>query len=1429
MDFDTSSLAPIGDTAATAPTPAGGLDLSSLAPVDAAPSQTEASSPDKLSSPGEDFMQLPIGALQAIPSAVTGTADLLEKGMMDALTFRDSATGENRFHELGRALGIVKDDAPTPAPYEPQSGGIINKAMDATGLNPNKLPEANGPLGRILNMVGQGAILAAAPEAAMGDAGLLARIGSLARPAAVGAVSGAAGQGAAEVVPEPYKPLATAVGAIAGGMGMEGALSGARAAGRSVGDLAAPFTAKGQKAAAAAKLAGAADSSPSDLIKSIDSAPSEIVPGSKPTTFQQTGDLGLGGLERGIAAQNPEMFAARRAEQNSARLDALDNIQADGHPEAVADTFRQQMADIDQQTQSAYDRAQQQSSDAVDTVGAPAASDTVGTQARTALQTQLDASKAQESALWKAVDPDNSLTVLASPVKRAVQSIYGDISPELATGLSPAETKLAEVVNSYGPTLPFSRLTDLRSVVSEAMRAAKSPLQPNAMAYGRLAQLRGSIEDAISDTVQGTAAQEQHAVASGAMAPEDTLAARWAAHTDGGSGGQSSLDQAVGDTGSAASGGAGNAAGSVGAGRDNRGVSSGAPRSAAPSGRTSPEPEPSQIARDGDKAGNVAISPSGYRVSTRPEIVDASTLDKATGDLQVRDRTRHASDAWIERTASGLDPDQLMPSVYSDRGAPIVGADNIVDSGNGRMAAIRRAAQAYPERYEAYKQSLRDAGFNVPDKGTPVLISRRTTDLSPEGRAKFNADSNGSAVARMSSTEIAQSDRAALTDDVLRELAPGPVTSGDNRAFINKFLANLGHNEAAALVDKAGHLNADGVRRVENALVASAYGDVDKLAVERFAEATDDNTRSIVGAMADSAGPWAQMRRDMQSGETSPVYDVTPHLTDALRSLSRWRAAAASEGRFVGHVIREGLGQLDMLSGEKSPEMQTLVRGFYKNDNFTHVRSREDIADFLQRYVNAAREVGRPSMFGEETATSPLEVLNDVTGRGRESANGAAVAGSEGAVQGNGGNAAGADREVDRPRTFDGPLIDQAAADRLSAASGATKSRKEAFGAKPVASILQRPGATYPYTMAAERVPDAIWRPGAAGGASVKAFVNAAKSSPEAIEALRTMAASSLRTKAGASLTPESLAKWRASHSDALSELEKAAPGTVARFDTVERATDNLATIARQRKEALDAMDKSAIGKIMKVSDPADVTKTIGAVFGRNDSVKVMKEVADAARKDPAALEGLRKSIVDFMQSKLIGNTEAGTSGRNLIKSDQFQTFFGKNRPALRQVFSDEELNSMQAVAQDLARANRSITAVKLPGGSNTAQDTAAIAKHNLGQSLLGKLLARSLEGGGALGGGVAGAAFGPLGSVVGGLTGLVGVHVVSAMRASGMQRIDDLVRDAMLDPDLAKTLLMKAPKRPDAGSEITLAHKLAKLGALGGVMATQPPSGGNK
>ena len=111
--------------------------------------------------------------------------------------------------------------------------------------------------------------------------------------------------------------------------------------------------------------------------------------------------------------------------------------------------------------------------------------------------------------------------------------------PKTAKPMSGEEAAIFDTASNLPSVTPFSEITALRSRISSAMReemrtAGSTPT------YARLAQLRGSVEDAIMNAATHKAAADQAAVASGEMAPADALSSRIDGLFDGGSSSQKS-------------------------------------------------------------------------------------------------------------------------------------------------------------------------------------------------------------------------------------------------------------------------------------------------------------------------------------------------------------------------------------------------------------------------------------------------------------------------------------------------------------------------------------------------------------------------------------------------------------------------------------------------------------------------------------------------------------------------------------------------------------------------------------------------------------------------------------------------------------------------------------------------------------------------
>jgi hypothetical protein len=423
-----------------------------------------------------------------------------------------------------------------------------------------------------------------------------------------------------------------------------------------------------------------------------------------------------------------------------------------------------------------------------------------------------------------------------------------------------------------------------------------------------------------------------------------------------------------------------------------------------------------------------------------------------------------------------------------------------------------------------------------------------------------------------------------------------------------------------------------------------------------------------------------------------------------------------------------------------------------------------------------------------------------------------ATAGSQSQGLGRSGNLAG---DQSLPSNAEAPTFDAAAAERLRLATGATRNRVDTFGRGPVGAVLKKAGRQDQYGVSDASVPAKLFRPGNTGAEDVRAYRRAVPDD-EAFQNLQDYAASSLRKAAmreDGTLDPAKVQSWTRQYSGALSEFP---PQLRERITNASTASDVIADAASTRRSVMDTAQEGAFGKIAKMETPEGVTATIGGIFGSKDAVGQMRVLAKTANRNPDAREGLRKAVANFIQGKLISNTEAGTSGETLIKADQFQSFVKGNRGALREVFSEPEVQSLEAVAADLQRSNRSLSAVKLPGGSNTAQDTIAAGK--AGPSVLGRLLSEAASATAGVGVGVASA------NPYLGWAAWLGTRSVAALRERGYARVDDLVRDAMLDPEKARVLLMKVPAKPDKTWQNVFAGRMVRaFGATGATTLAVP------
>lgn len=346
-----------------------------------------------------------------------------------------------------------------------------------------------------------------------------------------------------------------------------------------------------------------------------------------------------------------------------------------------------------------------------------------------------------------------------------------------------------------------------------------------------------------------------------------------------------------------------------------------------------------------------------YEVKSLDELIASNDAaygvnPKYPSELQPRDRTREASRQQIENMANDLRPELLGESYKLSDGAPIIGMDNVVESGNGRTMAIGKAyEQGKGEAYRQFVNDFADArGFDISGVNNPVLVRTRLTDTD---RVQFSRLANESDVAQFSATERAVSDADRLPDSSLLNINnDGNINLDQSMDFVRGFVDSLPKSEQGSVITADGRLSQDGKRRIESALTQRAYGDSSLVA--RLSENLDDDSKTVLNALLRAAPQLAQLGDLVkQGGRHSNT--IAQDLAQAAQKLSDLKAN--------GQTVPDYLNQGQLLDDGLSSGAKGFLNVFDSNK-----RSAKAISDNIQNEINRIEGMGDPrqgSLFGD--------------------------------------------------------------------------------------------------------------------------------------------------------------------------------------------------------------------------------------------------------------------------------------------------------------------------------------------------------------------------------------------------------------------------------------------------------------------------------
>lgn len=387
------------------------------------------------------------------------------------------------------------------------------------------------------------------------------------------------------------------------------------------------------------------------------------------------------------------------------------------------------------------------------------------------------------------------------------------------------------------------------------------------------------------------------------------------------------------------------------------------------------------------------ITERGTRIQTDFAVVEADQLvashdvnlqpnPRFPAELQPRERTRAASVEQVNRISTRLAPELLGESPSPGQGAPIVGPDSVVESGNARVIALRRLYSArapaeggpgelrLPANAQLYRQWLTEhaADFGLDPAAiqgmrAPVLVRVRTTPLDAAARIRFTEEANIAATAAFSAVEQARADAGKMDNDLLGLWAEGStdIDATTNRTFVRAFRDRVAP-EDARFYDAQGGLSQEGRTRIRNALFARAYGAEDLSALARIAESTDDAVRTVSNAMIQAAPNWARLRAEADAGQVFPDLVINRALVRAANTLELIRQTP-------GVDVPTFLGQEELFGGSLGGLTSLERRILATFHEFS--RSGKRLGEILQTYPEAVRAAGNPSQMEIITRGKP--------------------------------------------------------------------------------------------------------------------------------------------------------------------------------------------------------------------------------------------------------------------------------------------------------------------------------------------------------------------------------------------------------------------------------------------------------------------------
>ena len=286
---------------------------------------------------------------------------------------------------------------------------------------------------------------------------------------------------------------------------------------------------------------------------------------------------------------------------------------------------------------------------------------------------------------------------------------------------------------------------------------------------------------------------------------------------------------------------------------------------------------------------------TSHNVSTQGDLI-ATPNDAFDSALQVKDMSLPAQMQKVWDIARHLFPDELLGGNRTiQAGTPILDSRRMTISGNHRVAALRVALRAFPEKAQAYRDRIpaEMERFGLTDDISqmefPVLVRVLDDDVDLQ---QFARAGNVAEQSMLGETAQATQDLHVIDDDLLTLFDAGDgqtamadvVRSDANTDFRQRFIGKLSSSEQAQFVSKGKELSKRGEARITNALTAKVFDGQFGAALRGiFTEGASAGFRNIQRGIQNALPAMLQLR------ELDPNFNIAEPMAEAILKLEDFR------------------------------------------------------------------------------------------------------------------------------------------------------------------------------------------------------------------------------------------------------------------------------------------------------------------------------------------------------------------------------------------------------------------------------------------------------------------------------------------------------------------------------------------------------------